>query len=79
MANLDRLIKSHNQKILNKSNLIVNQCNCAGSCKYLKEPIPVRRTLIIRLQLTLTLRRSSTSAYAQLNSDSGTLTITSLL
>ena len=36
MANLDRLIKSHNQKILNKSNLIVNQCNCAGSCKYLK-------------------------------------------
>ena len=28
------LIKSHNQKILNKSNLIQNQCNCAGGCKY---------------------------------------------
>ena len=34
MANLERLIKSHNQKILNKSNLIQNQCNCAGGRKY---------------------------------------------
>ena len=34
MANLERLIKSHNQRILNKSNLIKNQCNCAGGCKY---------------------------------------------
>ena len=34
MANLERLIKSHNQRILNKSNSIKNQCNCAGGCKY---------------------------------------------
>ena len=34
MANLDRLIKLHKQKILNKSNLIQNQCNCVGGCKY---------------------------------------------
>ena len=33
MANLERLIKSHNQKILNKSNLIQNQCNCVVGCK----------------------------------------------
>ena len=34
MANLERLIKSHNQKILNKSNSIQDQCNCVGGCKY---------------------------------------------
>ena len=34
MANLERLIKLHNQKILNRSNLIQNQCNCFGGCKY---------------------------------------------
>ena len=34
MANLERLIKLQNQKILNKSNLIQNQCNWVGGCKY---------------------------------------------
>ena len=33
-ANLERLIKSNNQKILNKSNLIQNQCNCVSGCNY---------------------------------------------
>ena len=33
-ANLEKLIMSQNQNILNKSNLIQNQCNCAGGCKY---------------------------------------------
>ena len=33
MANFERFIKSPNQKILNKSNLIQNQCNCADGCK----------------------------------------------
>ena len=33
-ANLERLIESHNQRILTKSNLIQNQCSCAGDCKY---------------------------------------------
>ena len=31
---MERLIKLHNQKIFNKSNLIQKQCNCAGGCKY---------------------------------------------
>ena len=34
MGNLERLIKSHNQRILNKSNLFKSQCNCASGCKY---------------------------------------------
>ena len=34
MGNLERLIKSHNQKILNKGNSIQDQCNCVGGCKY---------------------------------------------
>ena len=76
MANLERLIKSHNQRILNKSNSIKNQCNCAGGCKYnLRGAIAGQRTLFIRQQLTLTLKRSSTSAYAPLNSDFGMPTI----
>ena len=31
-SRLKRLIKLHNQKILNKSNLIKNQCNFDGCC-----------------------------------------------
>ena len=69
-ANLKRLVKSHNNKILNKNNLIQNQCSCTGGCKYdLKGAITVRRALSIRQHLILTLRRSSTSVYAHLNSD----------
>ena len=56
MANSERLIKSYNQKELNKSNLIQSKCNCAGGCKYnLEGTIAVRRTLFTRQQLTLTL------------------------
>ena len=33
-ANLERLIKFHSHKILNKSNLIQIQSNCAGGWKY---------------------------------------------
>ena len=37
-ANLQRIIKAHNQKMLNKTTKTESQCNCAGSCKYpLKE------------------------------------------
>ena len=80
MASLERLIKSHNQRILNRSNLIKSQCNCAGGCKYnLKGAIAGQKTLFTRQQLTLTLKRSSTSAYAPLNSDFGMLTIKNLL
>ena len=34
MANLDRIIKGHNQKVLNKDTKTECQCGCAGSCKY---------------------------------------------
>ena len=38
IADFERLIKSHSQKILNKSNINYTMCNCAGGCKYdLKE------------------------------------------
>ena len=43
-----------------------------------KEAIAVRRTLFTRQQLTLTLRRSSTLAYAQLSSGFGMLTTKNL-
>ena len=33
-ANLERLIKSHNQKILSKIDQTEIKCNCAGGCKY---------------------------------------------
>ena len=33
-ANLENIIKAHNQKILNQNSGIQSQCGCAGSCKY---------------------------------------------
>ena len=33
-ANLERIIKAHNQKVLNKDIKTEGQCSCAGGCKY---------------------------------------------
>ena len=33
-ANLENIIKAHNQKILNQNSGIQSECGCAGSCKY---------------------------------------------
>ena len=33
-ANLEKIIKAHNQEVLNKKKTNEGQCNCAGSCKY---------------------------------------------
>ena len=70
-ANLERIIKAHNQKVLNKITKTESQCKCAGSCKYpLKGVTAVRKTLFTRPQLSLTLRQGFPSACARLSLDS---------
>ena len=77
-ANLERIIKTHNQKVLNKDTKNDGQCKCAGSCKY-----PLKggncRTENIVYRATLTLRQGCTSACARLSSDSDTPIIKNLL
>ena len=77
---METLIESYDQKMLHKSDQIESYCNCAGGYIYdLKGAIAVQRTLSTRQQLNLTLKRSSTSAYSQVNSDSDMLTIKTIL
>ena len=33
-ANLEKIIKAHNQKVSNKNTKTESKCNCGGSCKY---------------------------------------------
>ena len=66
IANFKRLIKLHNHKILNKSSLIQNQCNCVGGCIYdLKGGNCHSENIIYKATVNSDLRRSSASAYAQ--------------
>ena len=75
-ANLERLIKSNNQKMLNKNNLIQNQGNCAGGCNYNFKGGGCRlENIIYKAIVNSNLEKSSTSAYAQLGLDFDMLNI----
>ena len=71
--NFERLFKPH-IKTFKISNQIKNKFNCVSGSKCdLKVGNRRSENILTKLKLTVTLRRSSTSAYAQLSLDSDML------